>query len=188
MLQGPSQCGQHKYRNDAIIPQRPLWFFAAKDFGGISQVEHRKVQSACGGPFVGFAELFAELVDGVSGVILDSSDADIGFEDDNHQALIIDVIDEQAEAFPLLVDAGEIGFANQVSDRLCCREGGGAQGRESRDVEMLVIAALCHHKAAFIDEHSRGSLAFLEEILQDSVETVNVFLDKLRQGEHGVWP
>ena len=72
---------------------------------------------------MGFLHLNGDLLDDRIAEVFHGADADLSFEDDCHQAVLIHVQNEEAVAFALLVDTGEIGLIHQVCYPLRGSEG-----------------------------------------------------------------
>ena len=152
--------------------------------GGVGEIEDGEVDPFVGGPGAGDLELAGDLGDRAHGVVFDGPDADLGVEDHDQEAVLIDVVDEEAVILALLINAGEIGFADQAGDALSGGVGGGSEGTEGGGVECPGITAFGDDESAFIENESRSGLAFPDEVFECDIEVLNILLEQLGQRGH----
>jgi hypothetical protein len=131
-------------------------------------------------------DLLGDLSDGGHGVVFDGADADLCVEDDDEEAIFVDVTDEQAVIFALLIDAGEVGFADEAGDALGGGVGGCGEGAEGGGIEGASIAGFADDEAAFIEDEGGGGFAFLEEFLEGAAESADIVFHQLGEGSHGL--
>src|SRR6266571_2683941 len=106
------------------------------------------------------------------------------FKDDGQQTTFVHAFDEEAELLSLLIDAAEIGFVDEISNRLVGQVGAGSQCRNRGQIKLAGIASLRNQKPALVDDQSSGGVGFLEQLLKHCLELLDVFLDELGQGGH----
>ncbi|MFM1943522.1 MAG: hypothetical protein RI897_2504 [Verrucomicrobiota bacterium] len=135
---------------------------------------------------MGDVHLLADLGDGVDGVVFDGTDADLGAEDGDQEAVFVHVTDEDAIGFPLLVHVTEGGFLDEAGDALGGGVGGGGEGAEGGGVTALHVSAFADDEAAFIENEGGGGFTFGEEIIQGGLHDPDILLDQLGKGGHGL--
>jgi hypothetical protein len=162
------------------------WFFAAfgEHVGGVGEVKDGEVDAFVRRAGASDLELAGDLGDGAHGVVFDGADADLGIEDDDEQAMFVDIVHEETVILALLVDAGEVGFADEAGDALGGGVSGGGESAEGGGIERPGIAAFADDEAAFIEDEGGGGLAFTDEVSEGDVEVLNILLEQLGQRGH----
>ena len=155
-----------------------------EDVGGVEGVHGDEIDGLIGGANASALELMADLMDGGGGVMFDCADADAGFEDDDEKDVFVDVAKKGAVGFALLVDAGEIGFAEAFGNGLSGAKGTGGEGGDGGGVKLADGAALIDEGTAFVDDERGGGLTFAEQLIQGRVEQLNIFFDERWEAWH----
>src|SRR6185369_10812196 len=89
-----------------------------------------------------------------------------------------------AEFLPLLVDAVKIGFVDQVGDGLVGQESAGGQRGDGGEIELAGVAAAADQEPSLIDDQGSGGITLIQQLFQNVVELLDVFLDKLGKRGH----
>ena len=129
-------------------------------------------------------ELARNAFDGLDGVIFHGADADFRFEDHDDEAVFINVDDEKAAMVALLINAVEFFFVDQTGDGLIGHERAGSKRSNGGEIEVVRLALLSDEEAALVNDQRGHRVRGLDEFAKDSVQFLNVFLDKLGQGSH----
>jgi len=108
----------------------------------------------------------------------------MGFEDEYHEAVHIHIHPEHVRGLPLLEHAAEIVLVQAVRDELGGGKGVGGKGGQLSGVENLCIALLRDEIARLFNEERRAGFAFLEKILQGSVNLLEVLFDEIWKRRH----
>lgn len=116
--------------------------------------------------------------------VFDGADTQLRFKNNRQQTAFIHGHYEHAEFFALLINTAEIGFVNQIGNGLISQVSPGSEGGNRRQVEFPVIALVGNEKSALIDYQRSGGVCFFQQLFQDGIELLNIFLDELRQGDH----
>ena len=83
-----------------------------------------------------------------------------------------------------MVDAAEIGLADERGNTFGGGEGSSGERGESGGVEFTLDPDLSDDKAAFVDHDGGGAFAFDEEFLQGAIQLLNILFDELRKCGH----
>src|SRR3989442_5198472 len=97
-------------------------------------------------------------------------------KDDGQQTTFVHAFDEEAELLSLLIDAAEIGFVDEISNRLVGQVGAGSQCRDRGQVKLAGITLVRNQEPALVDDQSRGGVRFLAQLLKHGLEVLDAFL------------
>src|SRR3954464_1777743 len=101
---------------------------------------------------MGLFELTGDLLGGVDSEIFYCTNPDLRVKNDGQEAVFIHVEHQQAMGFTLLIDAAEVGFANEGSDSFGGSEGSSREGSKGGGVKVGGRPDLSDEKAAFVDD------------------------------------
>ena len=160
-----------------------LIFFSKKVLA-VGEVEGGKVEAAIGIAVPRGGKLVGDLLDGAGGVIFHDADADAGAEDDDEEAMFVNVHNEHAGFFALLIDAVEIRLVDEAGDGLVGHERAGRERANGGHVELRGIALMRDEKAALVNDQGGGGIRLADEFTQRAVEPLHILLEELRQIGH----
>lgn len=150
----------------------------------VRDIEHGQIESDTGRAFFRDGDLARDSFDGGNGVVFHNSDADLGFKDDDEQAVFIHVNDEHAEFFALLINAVEIIFVDESGDGLVGHECAGRKRADGREVKIVGVALMRDEKPAFINDQRRRRIRAFDKFAERAVQMADVVLNKLGQSGH----
>src|SRR5947199_186530 len=77
--------------------------------------------------------------------------AQVRFENDRQETTFVHAHNKEAEFFPLLIDAAEVGFVDEICNRLVGQISPRGQRRDRGQVELPPVALVRDKKTAFVD-------------------------------------
>ena len=158
----------------------------AKAMGGWSErVTHPgEIKAAIGIALLRSLQLLGNRFPRRTGMVFHGAHADLGPENHLEQAVLINVRHQHAVLLPLLIDAVEIGFVDEICDGLVGQVSAGSQGCDGREIELPGVALVGDKKPALVNDQRRCGFGLLQQLAQCIVELLDVFLDELRQSGH----
>ena len=73
---------------------------------------------------------------------------------------------------------------DEVGDGLVGQVGAGSERADGGQIELSRIALVRDEESALVDDQRRGGVAAAQELTQNVIESLDVFLDKLGQSGH----
>ena len=164
--------------------RRPLKLFLAKNAFTVGDVENGQIKTCTGRAFLRDGQLARDAFDGGGGKIFHHAHAGLRFENHDEHTVGVNVDDEDAEFFALLVDAVEVRFVDESGDGLVGHERAGRKRGDGGQIEVTRIALMRNEKAALVDDQCRHCVRRSDELAERFVEPLNIVLDKLWESGH----
>lgn len=112
------------------------------------------------------------------------ADADLGAENDDEDAMFIDIEHERAEVFTLLIEAGKVLFAEESGHELDGVEGVGSESGHDLGVELLALAGLMEEVSGLLDQEGGAGFTLGQQIAQQICKLLDIVLIELREIGH----
>jgi hypothetical protein len=164
--------------------RRLLKLFLAEHAFAVGDIEDGQIETCTGRAVLCDGHLARDAFDGGGSVIFHHAHAGLGFEDHDEHAVVVNVDDEKAEFFTLLVNAVEIGFIHQTGDGLVGHERAGRERGDGGQIEVTRIALMRDEKAALVDDQRRRCIRRSDELAERFVEPPDVVFDELWESGH----